>query len=692
MNSKNREVILPHTPDNTKSPKYVTCFILPPRISNSVSVSMSANIVRQPQEVLETLFGYQQFRSQQAAIIDAVIAGRDALVIMPTGGGKSLCYQVPSLCLDGLGIVVSPLIALMADQVASLNQLGVRAAYLNSTQEFAVQNDVIEKLRRGELDLLYVAPERLLQDQTLEVLRQVNIALIAVDEAHCVSSWGHDFRRDYLELHALRQHFPGVPRIALTATADERTREDIAHNLQLDTPEIFIDGFDRSNIHYRVALKSSPKSQLLEFLAQRKTEAGIVYCLSRRAVDSTAAMLVDNGYDALPYHAGLDTAVRAKHQERFLREDAVIVVATIAFGMGIDKPDVRFVAHMDLPKSIEAYYQETGRAGRDGEPAQAWMVYGLQDVVRMSQMLSESQADETHKRIENEKLNALLGWCEVTTCRRAALLNYFGDRLQTRCSGCDVCDLPPKTWNALEAAQKFLSCVVRTGQRFGAGHVIDVLRGADKERIQQLNHDTLPTFGIGADLNDAQWRSVVRQLIAQGYLYADATRHGGLRLSEHARPLLRGDVPLQLREDATLKHAGSKSRSTRSRAEPAIELSELDAMMFEELRATRKRLADDQGVPPYVIFHDATLREMAQLRPATLNELLGLNGVGQTKLERYGATFLATLVGELEVPGAADNAVADWTNEADLSQVGPDYESLPGLEAQYGSWSDREDE
>ncbi len=636
--------------------------------------SLPISIVRKPQDVLETLFGYGEFRSQQAAIIEAVMAGRDALVIMPTGGGKSLCYQVPSLCMDGLGIVVSPLIALMADQVSSLNQLGVRAAYLNSTQEFSVQMDVINAVRNGELDLLYVAPERLLKEQTLEVLRQIKVALIAVDEAHCVSSWGHDFRRDYLELHLLKQHFPNVPRIALTATADERTRDDIAHNLQLQSPDIFIDGFDRSNIHYRVALKDSPKKQLLEFLQQRKDEAGIVYCLSRRAVDATATLLADNGYDALPYHAGLDAAVRARHQERFLREDGVIVVATIAFGMGIDKPDVRFVAHMDLPKSIEAYYQETGRAGRDGAPAQAWMVYGLQDVVRMSQMLSESQADEAHKRIENEKLNALLGWCEVTACRRAALLNYFGDTLQTPCSGCDVCDTPPKTWDALESAQKFMSCVVRTGQRFGAGHVIDVLRGADKERVQQLQHDTLPTFGIGGDLSEAQWRSVVRQLIAQGYLYADAARHGGLRLSEHARPLLRGDVPLQLRVDATSKgSSSSKSRSNRARSEPAIELSELDTMVFEELRATRKRLADEQSVPPYVIFHDATLREMAQLRPATANEMLGLNGVGQTKLDRYGAAFLLTL-------GGGDAA----------EMAGPDYESQPGLEEQYGSWSDEE--
>ncbi len=599
-----------------------------------------------PEQVLQQVFGYHEFRAQQRAIISCVMSGSDALVIMPTGGGKSLCYQVPSLCLPGLGIVVSPLIALMADQVAALNQLGVRAAYLNSTQDLATQRAVTEELEQGDLDLLYVAPERLLQDQTIEILRRNRIALIAVDEAHCVSSWGHDFRRDYLKLHQLASLFPDVPRIALTATADERTRADIAHNLQLNTPQIFIDGFDRANIHYRVTLKDNPRQQLLEFLEPRKGQAGIVYCLSRKAVETTASFLCNSGFDALPYHAGLDNSIRAHHQERFLRDDGVIVVATIAFGMGIDKPDVRFVAHMDLPKSIESYYQETGRAGRDGAPSQAFMVYGLQDVVRMSQMLSESDADDQHKRVENEKLNALLGWCEVTTCRRAALLNYFGDTLQTACSGCDICDSPPVTWDALEAAQKFLSCVVRTGQRFGAGHVIDVLRGADKERLMRLQHDTLPTFGIGRDLSEQQWRSVVRQLIAQGYLYADAARHGGLRLTEAARPLLKGEKPLNLRLDTTRPSSrASAPASNRRGQEVAASLSDLERLLFEELRALRKRLASNQGVPPYVIFHDATLREMAQLQPATADELLGLTGVGASKLERYGADFLRVLTG-----------------------------------------------
>ena len=610
-----------------------------------------------PQAVLEQVFGYDAFRAQQRAIIDTVISGNDTLVIMPTGGGKSLCYQVPSLCLHGVGIVVSPLIALMADQVAALNQLGVSAAYLNSTQDYRTQNSVAQALAQGELDLLYVAPERLLQDETLALLQTVKIALIAVDEAHCVSSWGHDFRRDYLQLNALAELFPGVPRLALTATADERTRKDIVHNLELGTPDTFIDGFDRANIHYRVQLKDNPKKQLLEFLGPRKAQAGIVYCLSRKAVEATASYLSNAGFDALPYHAGLDSSVRNRHQERFLREDGVIVVATIAFGMGIDKPDVRFVAHMDLPKSVEAYYQETGRAGRDGEPSQAFMVYGLQDVVRMSQMLSESQADDDHKRVEHQKLNALLGWCEVTTCRRAALLHYFGDELNNPCSGCDICDSPPTTWDALVAAQKFLSCVVRTGQRFGAGHVIDVLRGADKDRVIRLQHDTLPTFGIGQDMSEQQWRSVVRQLIAQGYLFADAARHGGLRLTEQARPLLKGERELNLRVDAVRSAGRSKSSGRRRASEPAVTLSDIEGLLFEELRALRKRLADEQGVPPYVIFHDATLREMAQLKPADGRELLGLTGVGESKLERYGVAFLAIINGE-DIPSArADTGI-----------------------------------
>lgn len=593
-----------------------------------------------PKRLLSEIFGFADYRAQQQAIIRHLIAGNDALVVMPTGGGKSLCYQLPSLCREGVGIVVSPLIALMADQVAALKQIGVRAAYLNSTLSGFEQNAVLNDLTAGHLSLLYIAPERLLQPTTLDSLSHAKIALFAIDEAHCVSAWGHDFRPDYLGLAVIAERFAGVPRIALTATADARTRDDIETNLALTSPQRFIDSFDRPNIHYQVAIKTNPRQQLMGFLDAHRGAAGIVYCLSRRSVDSTAEFLVQQGYLALPYHAGLDIALRSEHQRRFLREEAVIMVATIAFGMGIDKPDVRFVVHLDLPKSLEAYYQETGRAGRDGLPAQAWMVYGLQDVVRLSQMLSESGASDEQKRIEQEKLTALLGWSEVTSCRRAALVAHFDDQLVGACSGCDVCDDPPKTWDGTIVAQKFLSCVVRTGQRFGAGHIIDVLRGADKARIRQLHHDTLPTYGIGADLSELQWRSVVRQLLAQGYLYADAQRYGALRLLPSCRPLLQGDQTLLLREELARPSA---SRSAKTRAAPPIELAEDDAAVYEQLRSLRLQLAQQQGVPPYVIFHDASLREMAQLRPHTTQELLGINGVGQAKLERYGDAFLAEL-------------------------------------------------
>ena len=595
---------------------------------------------REPTSVLRNVFGFDQFRGQQAEIVDCVISGSDALVVMPTGAGKSLCYQLPSLCRHGVGVVVSPLIALMADQVTALNQLGVKAAYLNSTLDSYEQNSVLNDLVAGQLSLLYIAPERLLQQATLDTLTQAEIALFAIDEAHCVSSWGHDFRPDYLGLSKIGELFAGIPRIALTATADARTRADIQTNLALTQPRCFVDSFDRPNIHYQVATKSNPRQQLSAFLDSRRDQAGIVYCLSRKSVDATAEYLTTQGYNALPYHAGLDTHVRANHQTRFLREEAVIMVATIAFGMGIDKPDVRFVAHLDLPKSLEAYYQETGRAGRDGLPSQAWMIYGLQDVVRLSQMLGESAATEEHKRLEQEKLNALLGWCEVTSCRRAALVNHFDDQLAGRCSGCDVCDQPPDTWDGTVAAQKFLSCVVRTGQRFGAGHVIDVLRGAEKERIYQLGHEALPTYGIGRDTSELQWRSVVRQLIAQGFLYADAERYGALRLLPRCRPLLQGETQLSLRKEIAQP---TKSSANRSRPSAPVELNSEDTQTYERLRQLRKQLAQEQGVPPYVIFHDAALREMAELRPFTEQELLGINGIGQAKLEKYGARFLAEL-------------------------------------------------
>ncbi len=587
-------------------------------------------------KLLSEAYGYSAFRGQQHDVIEAALAGRDCLVLMPTGGGKSLCYQLPSLLRDGTGIVISPLIALMRDQVTALTQIGIRAAYLNSSLSWHAQEQVLDDVAAGALDLVYVAPERLLQPRTLERLVGLPISLIAIDEAHCVSQWGHDFRQDYLGLDVLQKHFPGVPRMALTATADARTRDEIVMRLELTDPVRFVGGFDRPNIRYSVAVKTDARAQLLEFLASRRDEAGIVYCLSRRSVDAVASWLRDQGYDALPYHAGLAAEVRATNQDRFLREDGVVIVATIAFGMGIDKPDVRYVAHLDLPKSMESYYQETGRAGRDGEPSEAWMVYGLQDVVRMGRMIDQSDGDDRFKRNERDKLDALLGWCEVTQCRRGSLLKYFGENSAAECGNCDVCLSPPVTWDATVAAQKLLSCVVRTGQRFGPGHVIDVLLGKNSDKVAKHGHDTLSTFGIGGELTDAQWRSVIRQLLVRGYLRADVDRYGALVLTQASRPLLRGDVMLRLREDPT---APVRSRKRRG-AQP---VAEEDMGLWGALRACRKELADAQGVPPYVIFHDATLAEMIAVRPRTAAELLGVTGVGRTKLEKYGDAFLRVI-------------------------------------------------
>ncbi len=587
-------------------------------------------------EILENVYGYDSFRGSQAEIIEHVSGGADALVLMPTGGGKSVCYQIPALIRPGVGIVVSPLIALMQDQVQALKELGVRAAFLNSSLAAADQADVVEQVQRGEIDLLYIAPERLLQGDTLDWLKACPIALIAIDEAHCVSAWGHDFRRDYLELHRLADAFPQTPRVALTATADPRTREDIVARLALDDPRIFVQGFDRPNICYVVQHKHSPRDQLLQFLSEHRDEAGIVYCLSRKSVDATAEWLYQQGFAALPYHAGMDAEQRAANQHRFLNEDAIVMVATIAFGMGIDKPDVRFVAHMDLPKSIEAYYQETGRAGRDGAPADAWMVYGLQDVVRLARMADESEADEAHKRIEQTKLNALLGWCEVTTCRRRHLLAYFGETMTEDCGNCDVCLRPPVTWDGTEAGQKALSCVYRTGQRFGAGHVIDVLRGQRTEKVTRFGHDELSTFGIGADVSEEQWRSIFRQLVVRGYLEVDHGRFGALCLTAASRGLLRGETQLTLREDAS-----KPKRKRVSKVDIQLELEEED--LYEALKSLRRELAEANGVPPYVIFHDATLLQMTREQPSSAAELLGLSGVGQAKMQKYGDAFLKTI-------------------------------------------------
>ena len=599
---------------------------------------------KDPEQVLHEVFGYETFRPLQGDIIREVVNGGDALVLMPTGGGKSLCYQVPALVRPGTAVVISPLIALMQDQVAALNELGVRAAFLNSTMDFAQARDTENALMTGELDLLYCAPERLIQPRTLDLLHHASISLFAIDEAHCVSQWGHDFRSDYLELSLLAGEFPSVPRIALTATADERTRKEIAERLSLTEARHFVSGFDRPNIQYRISPKTNANKQLLDFIkAEHEGDCGIVYCLSRNKVDATARMLSDKGYTALPYHAGLSAPDRARHQERFLREDGVIVVATIAFGMGIDKPDVRFVAHLDLPKSLEAYYQETGRAGRDGKPSTAWMVYGLQDVIKLRQMLEGSMGNDQFKRVERQKLDAMLGLCEVTSCRRQVLLRYFGDTLEEPCGNCDTCLNPPETWDGTVAVQKALSCVFRTGQRYGVTYLIDVLRGSENERIRQFGHDKVSTFGIGTELSVNEWKSVYRQLVANGYLRADPEGFGSLQLTEACRPLLKGQEPIQLRKDPAPAKTSGRSGSGSARAKISDQIT--DQAGWEALRACRKALADKQGVPPYVIFHDTTLFDMLERRPATLSELAEVNGVGAAKLEKYVAIFLEALNG-----------------------------------------------
>jgi ATP-dependent DNA helicase RecQ len=589
-------------------------------------------------QILNTTYGYPQFRGHQAAVIDTIAQGRDALVLMPTGGGKSLCYQIPSLLRAGVGIIVSPLIALMQDQVDNLRQLGVRAAFLNSSLDSQTQWEIEQQLLRGELDMLYIAPERLLLERTLQFLERCEIALFAIDEAHCVSQWGHDFRKDYLGLSLLAERFPRVPRIALTATADTRTREEIAQRLSLRDAEWFVSSFDRPNIRYQVAAKVEARKQLLKFLQAHRGQAGIVYCLSRKKVEATAEWLTEQGLTALPYHAGLSSILRETHQRRFLREDGIVMVATIAFGMGIDKPDVRFVAHLDLPKSMEAYYQETGRAGRDGEPATAMLLYGLQDVVRMKDMLAASDAPEQFKRQERFKLDALLGWCELTECRRKALLAYFGDDYGHSCGNCDTCLQPPQTWDATEAAQKLLSCIYRSGQRFGAAHIVDILLGKATDKVRQFGHDQLSTFGIGKGLHEQQWRSLIRQLLIRGFLEMDLQGFGGLRLTEQCRPVLRGEVPLALRVDV----AEVASRDERTRAKQVEVPPECEAL-WQELRDCRKRIAEQQSIAPFMVFHDATLRLMATLQPTTEGELLGISGVGQSKLANYGEAFLEVI-------------------------------------------------
>ncbi len=603
-----------------------------------------------PREILNATFGYQSFRPPQEDIIETLMSGGDALVLMPTGGGKSLCYQIPSLARSGCGVVVSPLIALMQDQVDAMLQIGVRAAYLNSTLTAAAAHEVESALAAGQLDLLYVAPERLIQDRTLDLLEQTSIALFAIDEAHCVSQWGHDFRADYLKLGVLHERFAEVPRIALTATADERTREEICSRLNLVGARRFVAGFDRPNIRYRIALKQNPRTQLLRFLSGHRNQAGIIYCMSRRKTEDTAAWLQDQGFNALPYHAGLDGSVRSEHQSRFLREDAVIIVATIAFGMGIDKPDVRFVAHLDMPKTVEAYYQETGRAGRDGEPADAWLVYGLQDVIKLRQMMASSEGSEVHKRAEQHRLNAMLGLCEITTCRRQTLLRYFGEMLEEPCGNCDTCIEPVDTWDGTEATRMALSAVYRTGQRFGVNHLIDVLQGTPTAKIEQFRHERLPTFGVGKSIEGDQWRSVFRQLVARGYLSVALDRFGALCLEQKCRPLLRGDETIELRRDRKQRGAGKQTRTPL----PA----DLDVALWEALRDCRRVLAEEQGVPPYVVFHDRTLQEICASMPRDMAQFSQLGGVGERKLEKYGPTFLDIVEAHL-ASGATPGSTAE---------------------------------
>ena len=592
---------------------------------------------------LNNTFGYSEFRLRQGEIIQTLIDGDDALVLMPTGGGKSLCYQIPSLVRNGTGIIISPLIALMQDQVVAMQQLGINAAFLNSTLDAISARQTKQDLIDGKLDLLYVAPERLATAGFLNLLKSINenggISLFAIDEAHCVSQCGHDFRPDYIQLSLIHEYFPDVPRIALTATADDATRKEIKHRLQLDQAREFISSFDRPNICYRITeAQSNSRSELYRFIQNNhENEAGIVYCLSRKKVESTAKWLSDKGLIALPYHAGLSTDKRAKNQQRFVNEEAVIIVATIAFGMGIDKPDVRFVAHLNLPKSMEAYYQETGRAGRDGQAANAWMSYGLQDVITLKQMMAESTAEEQYKRIEHHKLETMLGFTEITGCRRQALLKYFGEQLNEPCGNCDNCLTPVETWDATVAAQKALSCAHRTGQRFGVTYLADVLTGKDNDRIKQFGHDNLNVFGLGSEFDSKQWRTIYRQLISRNLLSVDFEGHGSLRLTELCRPILKGHETLFLRKES--RRAKSTRKGRKSYNTESVSNNEL----WEALRQCRKKLAEENNVPPFVIFHDATLAEMMERLPQNREQLLRINGIGESKLEKYADVFLDVL-------------------------------------------------
>ena len=592
-----------------------------------------------PRDILRSYFGYDSFLEHQEEIIRHLTAGKDALALMPTGGGKSICYQIPAMLQSGTGVVISPLIALMQDQVDALRQLNIRADFLNSSLSAQQAREVEKRMVAGKLDLLYIAPERLVMDRFLKLLNKTQIALFAIDEAHCVSQWGHDFRPEYLQLSILSQKFPEVPRIALTATADQVTRKEILKKLNLEKAAQFISSFDRPNICYRVEIKQNWKKQFLDFLnTEHLKDSGIVYCLTRKKVETTAAWLSEKGYKVFPYHAGLDQKVRLAHQRRFLHEEGVIIVATIAFGMGIDKPDVRFIAHLDLPKSLEAYYQETGRAGRDGHKADAWMIYSLADVIAVRTLLDRSESDMQFRRIQHRKLEAFLGYCETTGCRRQILLGYFGEELPKACKNCDTCHGEIETWDGTIAAQKALSCVYRTGQRFGAEYLSNVLRGSDNERIGRFRHDKIPTFGVGADLSQKEWKSIFRQLIAAGLLFVDLESKGGFKLTDKSWAVLRGDKSVQFRKDPVTKKAKKPPRLISKHENDLFDPISTD--LWEKLRALRLKLAKEQDIPPFIVFHDRTLRELGAYLPRSLEEMRNISGIGEHKLELYGEKFL----------------------------------------------------
>lgn len=625
-----------------------------------------------PHHLLKHVFGYDFFRGSQEEIIDTVVSGNDALVLMPTGGGKSLCYQIPAMIRSGTGVVISPLIALMQDQVNALKEQGVNAAYLNSSISYHQQQEVEQQLFQGNLDLLYIAPERLMQEQTLALLLQTDISLFAIDEAHCVSQWGHDFRADYLKLAVLHERFPHVPRIALTATADQRTRNEMKVRLGLTHASEFLSSFDRPNIRYQINEKQNAKQQLLSFIKKEHLEdAGIIYCMTRKKVDQLAEWLREEGLDALPYHAGLSPEQRENHQSRFLKDDGLIIVATIAFGMGIDKPDVRFVAHMDLPKSMEAYYQETGRAGRDGLPSNAWMVYGLQDVIGLRQLMEHSHAAEEFKRVEQQKLEGLLGFCEAISCRRQIILNYFNEASEP-CGNCDNCLTPPETWDATVAAQKALSCVYRTGQRFGVSHIVDVLLGKTTDKIEQYEHQKLSTYGIGQDLDQKRWRSLFRQLVAMGYLRIDFERFGALALTEKSRPVLKGEETLNLRKELPKVEKSAKQKSRKSGFQ-----NQREEKLWQALRQLRKEISQAHNIPPYTVFHDAALMEMVEKLPTNHTSFSTIHGVGDKKLRNYGDDFINVIKDHLdqeEAPTPKKSATAQQTLE--LLQNGLSLEAI----------------